>query len=164
MSEERPRHVSPLHHQGPAHSSPYPVSRLGAPIDLVETAKEIQRADAVLATTTGDKLRQIAEQMRALQEQARQVLARAQRDAQLHRADCRFRKLVGKSYHVYERENGTRYFSMLTPQDWGGAPPHRFVGSYRYEADQSFTPTDEVAAREEALLGARALLGAGETG
>ena len=32
------------YHRGPAHSSPYPVSRLAGPIDLVETAREIAAA------------------------------------------------------------------------------------------------------------------------
>jgi hypothetical protein len=28
---------------------------------------------------------------------------------------------------------------MLAPEDWAGAPPHAFEGSYRLEADQTYT-------------------------
>ena len=37
-------------------------------------------------------------------------------------------------------DNGERYFSMLSPEDWRGAPPHRFEGSYALEADMRWTP------------------------
>jgi hypothetical protein len=46
------------------------------------------------------------------------------------------------------------YFSMLSPADWGGAPPHAFEGSYRLEADMRWTPAGEIDAfdRERGAL------------
>ncbi|NIS45583.1 MAG: DUF2452 domain-containing protein, partial [Aliifodinibius sp.] len=41
-------------------------------------------------------------------------------------------------YHVYEKTNGKRYFSMLSPAEWGGTAPHRYIGSYQMEADMSW--------------------------
>jgi hypothetical protein len=35
---------------------------------------------------------------------------------------------------------------MLSPDDWGGRPPHPFVGSYRLEADMSWTAAEAIAA------------------
>jgi len=149
-------------HEGPASTSPYPLSRMAAPHDLVDTARAIQQADAVIATVTTDKLAQIAEQIRSLQEQAREVLERARRDADLHRADCRFAKVVGQTYHLYRRaRDGSTYFSMLSPDDWRGAPPDGYEGSFRLEADQSFTPAAEAAARDARFISARRLLSAG---
>jgi hypothetical protein len=43
-------------------------------------------------------------------------------------------------YHLYRDGNGSLYFSMLSPEEWGGNPPHGFEGSYRVEVDMSFTP------------------------
>ncbi|MFO0606471.1 MAG: DUF2452 domain-containing protein [Polyangiales bacterium] len=151
-------------HDGPASTSPYPLSRMSAPHDLVDTARAIQEADAVIATVATDKLAQIAEQIRALQEQARDVLDRARRDAELHRAECRFQKVVGQTYHLYRRTRDgrdTAYFSMLSPDDWRGAPPDAYEGSYRLEADQSFTPAAEAAARDARFTSARRLLSGG---
>jgi hypothetical protein len=146
-------------HAGSASTSPYPMSRLAPMHDLVDVAREIQRADAVLASVATGKLGLIAEQIRALQEQAREVLTAAQRDAELHRAKCQFRKRVGQIYHLYKQPDGALYFSMLSPEEWGGAPPDPYDGSYRLEADASWTPAAEVEAREGRAQSVRGLLG-----
>ncbi len=125
-------------HAGPDHASPYPVSRLAPAFGLVDTAREIEQADGLLTAVVTAELRVIAEQIRGLQEKAKEVLARAERDAALHRAECRFQKAPGRVYHLYEREDGTRVFSMLSPDDWGARAPGAFLGSYRLEADRSF--------------------------
>jgi hypothetical protein len=136
-------------HEGPASSSPYPMSRLAAPHELVDVAREIQQADALLGAVTGGKLELIARQIRALLERAREVLDAARRDGDLHRAACNFKKRPGQIYHLYRRDDGARYLSMLSPDEWGRAPPHAFEGSYRLELDMSWTPMDELEARDE---------------
>lgn len=160
MPDDHIRHGAGRH-DGPASTSPYPVSRLGAPHDLVDVAREIQRADALIGAAVTDKLALIAEQIRALQDQARKVLEDARRDAELHRARCNFQKRPGKTYHLYRDKSGVLYFSMLSPEDWRGQPPDPFVGSYRLEVDQSWTPADEIARRDEQENAARKLLGSG---
>jgi hypothetical protein len=129
-------------HLGPAHASPYPQSRLAPVHDLVDVARQIQEADAMLGAVAHGKLAVIAEQIRALQVQAREIIESAQRDAGLHRAQCRFRKRVGQRYHLYRRDDGSEYFSMLTPEDWG-RPPHAHVGSYELMPDMAWRRVDE---------------------
>jgi len=158
MSEGYKRYDGPRH-EGPSSTSPYPVSRLGAVMDLVDTAREIAQADTVIGAVATDKLAQIAEQIRALQDQAREVLSRAHRDATLHRARCGFQKVPGQIYHLYARPSGEHYFSMLSPDDWRGAPPHAFQGSYRLEPDQSWTSFEELPARDAMRVKARLLQG-----
>ncbi len=135
------RHPKGLH-EGPASSSPYPVSRLAPPHDLVDVAKQIQEADAVLGVKVGSQLEVIAEQIRALQDKARAILDQASESAELHRALCTFKKRVGTTYHLYRRGDGRRYFSLLSPAEWGPAMPHPFEGSFRLEPDMTFTRTD----------------------
>jgi hypothetical protein len=138
-------------------SSPYPLSRMAPAFDLVDVASEIQRADASLASVTGGKLHVIAEQIRALQARAREILERTQRDADLHRVKCNFEKHAGGIYHLYRRPDGTLWFSLLAPEEWISQKPEH-VASYRLEADLSFTPLDEIAEREaEAVQLARLL-------
>jgi hypothetical protein len=139
-----------LKHRGPERASPYAVSRLSGPVSLVDAAREIERADQWIASTSNAKLAQIAGQMRALREQAEQVLKEARENASLHRADARFARHPGKTYHLYERADGGRYWSLLSPDEWGGNPPHAFVGSYRLELDQSWTPLAQLAERDRA--------------
>jgi hypothetical protein len=160
MSDDTKRYAGP-NVDGPSSLSPYPISRMSAPHDLVDTAREIQKADGVITAVASEKLGMIAEQIRALQAQARDVLARAQRDAELHRAECRFQKVSGQVYHLYRRTrdgSDAPYFSMLSPADWRGKAPDRFEGSYRLENDASFTPLDEIAARDGRALSSRKLL------
>ncbi|WP_437762516.1 DUF2452 domain-containing protein [Sorangium sp. So ce281] len=146
-------------HEGPSRTSPYPLSRLSAPHELVDVAREIQQADALLGAVTGGKLAQIARQIRSLQEEARRVLEAAQRDGELHRAACNFKKRPGHVYHLYRRGDGVPYLSMLSPEEWGGSPPHAFEGSYRLEVDMSWTPTpSEEAEAHDAEAGALARL------
>lgn len=146
MSEDERKRTEK--HRGPERASPYAISRLSGPVSLVDVAREIERADQAIASTAGAKLEVIAEQMRALRAQAEDVLQKAQVDAELHRAEARFVRHVGKTYHLYERTTGQRYWSLLSPDDWSGAPPHGFVGSFRLEADQSWTPLDRAGARD----------------
>ena len=131
-------------HTGPDHSAPYPVSRLAPPIALVDLAREIEQADQMVNVRVSAKLRVIADQIKALQEEARTVLEEAQQDQDLHHAQCAFKRLPGHIYHLYQKEDGSRHFSMLSPEDWQSAPPHTFLGSYRLEADMSWTPSEKL--------------------
>lgn len=146
MTDEEPRDSSKF--RGPSRAAPYALSRLSGPVSLVDAAREIERADQWIASTSSAKLETIAAQIRSLRAQAEQVLQEARVNAELHRAEARFARHPGKTYHLYEREGGQRYWSLLSPSDWSGAPPHRFVGSYRLEADQSWTPLERLAERD----------------
>jgi hypothetical protein len=132
---------------GPDHASPYPVSRLGAPVSLVDTAKIIESASAGVALRTNAQLEVIVEQIRTLQDRARAIVEQASRDLELIHAECRFRRVAGRIYHLYERLDGQRYFSMLAPEELGYARPG-FIASYRYEHDESWTRIDEIEARD----------------
>lgn len=142
----------------PNAAAPYPLSRLSAKIELIDVAREIQAADSVLSAVAAGKLESIARQIRALQAEAARTLAEAQQDAALHRVRCSFKKIPGKLYHLYERPDGERYFSLLSPGDWNGQPPHAFHGSYRLEADMRFTAAEQLEEREREWAELRPLL------
>ena len=144
MSDDDAKRYQGERHDGPGRSSPYPVSRLAPATDLVDVAREIARADTMINVRASAKLHVIADQIRALQAQARAVLEEVRTDQDLHRAECGFKRLPGKVYHLYRRDDGTRYFSMLSPQDWGRSVPHEFLGSYRLEVDMSWTPAERM--------------------
>jgi hypothetical protein len=126
----------------PPRLSPYPTSRLARATTLVDHAREIERAGASLAHQTNAQLRLIAEQIRFLQEQARRIVEQADVHLKLHRIPCSFRRLPGNVYHVYQKEDGPA-FSLLSPDDYGGEPPHPYAGSYRLEDDDSWTRMDD---------------------
>jgi hypothetical protein len=82
---------------GAEHSSPYPVGRLAAPISLVDTAKEIEAASASVALRTNAQLEVVLEQMRVLQQRAREIIDQAARDVDLIHVECRFRRVPGRT-------------------------------------------------------------------
>jgi len=53
--------------------------------------------------------------------------------------NARFKRCLGRVYQLYRRAEGARYWSLLSPSEWAGAPRHAFLGSYRLESDQSFS-------------------------
>ncbi len=136
-------------HSGSDHSAPHPVSRLAPAFDIVDLAAEIAQADAAIGQRVSSKLQVIADQVRYLQAQARTILEAARQDSLLHQARCAFRRQPGKTYHLYRRTDGTQEFSMLSPADWGGSPPHRFLGSYRLENDMSWTAAEKVVEKDQ---------------
>ncbi len=123
-------------------TTPYPLSRLSPAIDLVDLARQVALADQVIASHTDARIKVIADQIRGLQEEARRILLQAKHDQDLHRTTCHFKRQPGNIYHLYERGDGGRYFSMLSPQEWGN-PPHLYIGSYRLEIDQSWSLMDK---------------------
>ena len=74
-------------YRGPSRAAPYALSRLSAPVSLVDAAREIQHADEWIASTTSAQLSVIAEQIRALRAQAEAGVAQARENAELHRAE-----------------------------------------------------------------------------
>ncbi|KAH9508299.1 hypothetical protein Btru_050752 [Bulinus truncatus] len=117
--------------------------------DLVELARAVQKADDYTKANASSKLTIIVDQIRYLQSQARKVLEDAKRDTALHHAACNFVKKPGTMYYLYERESGQSYLSMLSPQEWGPSCPHHFLGAYRLEFDQSWTPISDVQRKDE---------------
>jgi hypothetical protein len=131
------------------HASFYPVSRLAPAFELVDLAQEIAQADEMLANRASAQLTLIAEQVRVLQQQARQILQQTQHDQQLHRARCNFQKKPGQIYHLYQNSRGESLLSMLSPEDWQGNPPNDYLGGFRLESDRSWTPVEKLQQQRE---------------
>ncbi|KAK7087531.1 uncharacterized protein C1orf50 homolog isoform X1 [Littorina saxatilis] len=125
--------------------------KTSSPTDIVELAKQVQKADEFTRANACSKLTIIADQIRYLQEQAKKALETASRDNQLHHAACNLVKRPGTMYYLYERESGQQYLSILSPQEWGASCPHEFVGAFRLEYDMSWTPIDDVEKRGEEI-------------
>ncbi len=156
--EAPPPEVDPGRYEGPSRAAPYPLSRTAPSYDLVDVAAQIQRADQTLATMTGGKLGVIAEQIAKLQEQARTLLEKARRDAELHRVRCSFEKKPGGEYHLYRKEDGELWFSRIGPDEWITPRADTFEGTYRLELDMTFTRID-VAEDAPAVVPIATLLG-----
>jgi len=120
--------------------------------DLMALVAEIEKADNCIKANACNKLQVIAEQIRFLQRQAEGILLEAERNAKLHHVACNFVKQPGHIYHLYQRESGQFYFSMLSPEEWGSsAPLQNYKGSFRLEQDRSWTPLSQLQAKNDEL-------------
>lgn len=145
-------------YKGEGHSAPYPVSRLSPAFGLVELASEIAQADDKVAARANAQLQIIAEQMKSLQAEARKILEQAQQDQQLNHARCAFTRVPGRIYHLYRRPDGELEFSMLSPQEWGGKPPHEYIDSYQLGLDMRWTAMDDLSGQDATSESVRTLL------
>ena len=143
MDKTSAKHSGP-NHQGSDSTSSYPVSRLAPQVELVDLAHQIATADATVNIRVSAKLKVIADQIKALQSEAKSILADAQQDQNLHRSGCNFKRIPGKIYHLYQKAENKSYFSMLSPDDWKGKPPHQYINSFRLEYDMSWTPAEKM--------------------
>ncbi|XP_017881449.1 uncharacterized protein C1orf50 homolog [Ceratina calcarata] len=118
--------------------------------DLVALAKEIEKADSFVKSNACGKLQVIVEQIRFLKKQAENVLTEADWNMRLHHVACNFVKRPGHVYHLYQRETGEDYFSLISPEEWGDSSP-TYKGSYRLEHDRSWTSLKETKEKDKDL-------------
>nr|XP_057911696.1 uncharacterized protein C1orf50 homolog [Doryrhamphus excisus] len=131
--------------------SAYQTTRVGDAMDLVALAAQVQKGDDFIKANACNKLSVIADHIRYLQEQARKVLEEAKRDADLHHAACNIVKKPGNMYYLYERPSGQKYFSIISPKEWGPSCPHQFVGAFKLQHDMSWTPEADVQKRDSEI-------------
>ncbi|CAF0733066.1 unnamed protein product [Adineta ricciae] len=119
------------------------------PQDLVNLARQIETCDAFVRANVSNRLQVIVNQMNYLRQEAQRTLLKARRDDELNHCACNLVRRPGQVYYHYERQSGQRYLSIMHPQDWSSPVkssgcPHRFLGAYRLEYDNSWTrqPTD----------------------
>lgn len=123
--------------------------RISDPQDLVTLARQIETCDAFVRANVSNRLQVIVNQMNYLREEAQRTLMKARRDDELNHCACNLVRRPGQIYYHYERQSGQKYLSIMHPEDWtssvkNGQCPHRFLGAYRLEYDNSWTrqPTD----------------------
>ncbi|UJR26787.1 hypothetical protein I4U23_008100 [Adineta vaga] len=119
------------------------------PQDLVNLARQIETCDAFVRANVSNRLQVIVNQMNYLRQEAQRTLMKARRDDELNHCACNLVRRPGQIYYHYERQSGQKYLSIMHPQDWlstvkNTGCPHRFIGAYRLEYDNSWTrqPTD----------------------
>ncbi|XP_077567868.1 uncharacterized protein C1orf50 homolog [Stigmatopora nigra] len=129
----------------------YATTKVGDPMDLVALATQLQKGDDFIKANTCNKLSIIADQIRYLQGVAKNVLEEAKRDTELHHAACNVVKKTGNIYYLYQQSSGQKYFSIISPKEWGQNCPHLFVGAFKLQHDMSWTPEDEVDKKDAAI-------------
>ncbi len=82
------------------------------------------------------QLKLILQQANMLKQQANMIINEALVNEDLHNISCKFKKISGKTYHLYQKEDGDKYFSMISPTEW--TSKDLFLNSYFYDYDKTF--------------------------
>ena len=95
------------------------------------------RALSSMEEQTEMQLQQIKEQIDLLRVQADKIVQRRQASFDVYRAKIGFDPLVGKTYYLYEREDGSSLLSMIAPQSWNKLP-FKFLHAVKLMADHTW--------------------------
>ncbi|CAD5215631.1 unnamed protein product [Bursaphelenchus xylophilus] len=128
------------------------VHRIHDANDPVVLYKSLIAAKETVRISANSKLSALGKQMDFLIKEANKIVEQSKRDEQLHNIPCNFKKIAGNVYYLYKRGNGTEFFSMLSPDEWGRQLNNfEYVGGYRLDGDYGFTCVDgaEDEGREE---------------
>ena len=100
------------------------------------------RAVVAMRQQTEKQMSQLYRQMQVLAEQAQEIKRRVEVSERIYLADIGFEPLVGHTYYLYERKDGSDLLSMIAPNEWGRSTPFkRFVAQVLLMADHTWEVT-----------------------
>ena len=109
-----------------------------------DEGKNKGRAVAAMQEQTEMQVQQIYEQMKLLAEQANAIKKRVEVSERIYQAKMSFEPLIGKTYHLYEREDGSDLLSLIAPNEWGRSKPFsKFIASVKLLADHTWEVTEK---------------------
>jgi len=120
----------------------YAHSAGGAIIRPEDKGKIKGRAVVAMREQTDLQLAQLYRQMQLLAEQATTIRNRVEVSERIYSAQMNFEPIIGHTYHLYERNDGTDLLSMIGPSEWGRRFPfRRCVATVRMMADHTWDVT-----------------------
>jgi hypothetical protein len=104
--------------QNPA-TLPYAHHSGSALIKPEDLGKITGRAIAAMQSQTDMQMSQIYKQMQLLAEQAKTIQTRVEYSERIYNAQVPFEPLINHHYFLYQKEEGTDFLSMISPDEWG---------------------------------------------
>ena len=128
------------------HNLPY-AHNVGSAIIFPDDKERIKsNAMAAMVEQTNMQMKQIYDQMELLVSQANDLKKRVELSEEIYSAEMRFKPLVGHTYHLYEKEDGSKVLSIIAPNQWTqGLKYKRFIATVRLMSDHSW----QIIKREE---------------
>lgn len=122
---------------------PFPHTVGGAMIKPEDKGKIKGRALSAMYDQTEMDMKQIYEQMQLLAEQAKTIQGRVSVSERIYQAKMSFDPLIGRTYHLYQKKDGTDTLSLVSPQDWGKNCPYEFIATVKLLADHTWEVIEE---------------------
>lgn len=120
---------------------PYSASVSGAVIKPTEEGLIRHKALTAMEEQTNMQLEQIRKQVELLAMQAQEIQKRKELSLMIYQAKINFTPVIGQTYHLYEKKDGSYQISLISPKEWGGGtgPFKSVVASVKLLADHTWT-------------------------
>lgn len=120
------------------HLLPYAHTVGGVQIKPIDKGRVKGRAVEAMYGQTEMQLEQIRKQIELLARQARDIHDRVSISEGIYLADMNFEPLIGFTYHLYEKKDGKKVLSMISPDEWGPNPPYKFIATVKMLSDHTW--------------------------
>ncbi len=118
---------------------PYAHTVGGAVIKPEDEGKIKANALEAMYQQTDMQMEQLYKQMQLLAEQAKNINTRKAISERIYKAEIRFEPLIGKIYHLYQRDNKVDALSLIAPHEWGRSKKYAScIASVRLLADHTW--------------------------
>ncbi len=119
---------------------PYSASVAGALIKPTEEGVIRHKALTAMEEQTNMQLDQIRQQIELLALQAREIQQRKELSLLIYNAKLNFSPVIGQTYYLYEKNDGSFLLSLVSPKEWGGGagPYKRSVAAVKLLADHTW--------------------------
>lgn len=124
------------------HTLPYAHTVGSAVIKPIDKKGMVGSSLAAVEEQAEMQLNQVREQLETLLKRAKEIKDRVAFSQQVYEADINFVPVVGETYHMYEKADGTYIMSLIAPWEWKKIPYKSFTGSVQLLADRTWYPVN----------------------
>jgi predicted transcriptional regulator len=118
---------------------PYASSVGSVAIRPTEEGAIKHKALLAMEQQTDMQLGQIREQIELLARQAQELRKRKELSLMIYEAKMSITPIIGQTYYLYEKNDGTHLLSLVNPKEWGGSGPFKqFVSGVKLLADHTW--------------------------
>jgi len=117
---------------------PYSASVSGAVIKPTEAGIIRHHALSAMEEQTNMQLTQIRQQIELLAIQAKEIQKRKELSMIIYDAKISFAPVIGQTYYLFEKEDGSTIVSMISPKEWGKKSPFKFIAAVKLLADHTW--------------------------
>jgi hypothetical protein len=111
----------------------------GAVIKPEDRGKIKGRAVKAMHQQTDRQMKQLYDQMQTLANQAKDLQKRVEVSERVYMARMNFEPLIGHTYYLYQKKDGSDILSMVAPEEWGRSFPfEELVGKVTMLADHTW--------------------------
>lgn len=118
---------------------PYASSVGSVAIKPTEEGAIKHKALLAMEQQTDMQLDQIRQQIELLAKQAQELRKRKELSLMIYGARMSFTPIIGQTYYLYEKNDGSHLLSLVHPREWGGSGPFKqFVAGVKLLADHTW--------------------------